>query len=85
MPPSALLLVLLLAEHVVYVVALVCALIAYGGIIYGVIQDLAGRPVSIAEAVAIAARRSLDATIFVTRSERHIELAVFGRWRVSLL
>jgi hypothetical protein len=50
---------LLLAEQVVYFIGVVCALIAYGAIIYGVIRDLAGRPVLIAEAVAIAARRLL--------------------------
>jgi hypothetical protein len=57
--PRTWLVFLLLAEQVVYVVGIVCALIAYGAIIYGVIRDLAGRPVSIAEAVATAARRLL--------------------------
>jgi hypothetical protein len=57
--PRSWLLYLLLAEYTVYVVGFGCVLIAYGAIMYGVIQDLAGRPVSIAEAIAIAARRSL--------------------------
>jgi uncharacterized membrane protein len=57
--PRAWFVFLLLAEQVVYVVGVVCALIAYGAIIYGVIRDLVDRPVSIAEAVAIAARRLL--------------------------
>jgi hypothetical protein len=50
---------LLLAEQVIYVVGFVCVLIAYGAIIYGALWDHAGRPVSIAEAIAIAARRLL--------------------------
>ena len=45
------------ANLLVPLVGLVCVLIAYGAIIYGVIQDLAARPMSVARAVAIAARR----------------------------
>jgi hypothetical protein len=57
--PRALFPFLLLAEQVIYVVGFVCVLIAYGAIIYGALRDHAGRPVSIAEAIAIAARRLL--------------------------
>jgi len=45
------------ADLLVPLVGLVCVLIAYGAIIYGVIQHLAARPMSVAGAVAIAARR----------------------------
>lgn len=41
------------------IVDLACVVIAYGAIIYAVIEDLAGRRVSIAQAVAIASRRLL--------------------------
>jgi hypothetical protein len=42
-----------------YVVCFVCIIIAYGAIIYVVIQDLPGRRVSITEAITVATRRSL--------------------------
>ena len=45
------------ADLLVPLVGRVCVLIAYGAIIYGVIHDLAARPMSVAGAVAIAARR----------------------------
>jgi len=54
------------ADLLVPLVGLVCVLIAYGAIIYGAIQDLAARPMSVAGAVAIAARRlSLLAGVLV--------------------
>jgi hypothetical protein len=44
-------------DELASVVDFLCVMIAYGAIIYGALQDLAGGPASIAEAVAIAARR----------------------------
>jgi hypothetical protein len=48
-----------LVYQVFDVVERVCVLIADGAIIHAVVQDLAGRPVSIAEAVGVAPRRLL--------------------------
>lgn len=50
---------MVLVDQLTFVVGFVCVLIAYGAIMHGVVEDLAGRRVSIAEAVAIAARRLL--------------------------
>jgi hypothetical protein len=40
-------------------VVIVCSTIATGAMTYGVVQDLRDEPVSIGEAIAIAARRFL--------------------------
>ena len=50
---------MVLVDQLTFVVGFVCVVIAYGTIIHGVVEDLAGRRVSIAAAVAIAVRRLL--------------------------
>lgn len=65
--------------HLVFVVGLVCVLIAYGAMMYGVIADLGGRRASIAEAVAIATRRVLP-LVGVSVAAAELNRLLFSGW-----
>ena len=64
------------ADWLVPVVTLLSVLIAYGATIYVVLQDLAGRPVAIAKAVAIATRRLLPLMLILVAVMTAIRLAL---------